>query len=142
MISIRLIESGSLPDPELTYVVMGSRYRDQWIFVRHRERTSWEMPAGHMEPGEKADEAAARELREECGASQFRLQAICDYSVEVNSILEYGRLYYAEIHALSGQLEFEIEEITLSEVLPKNLTYPEVQSLLFDRLVTYLDQAT
>jgi 8-oxo-dGTP diphosphatase len=140
VISISLIQSVSLPDPELTYVVMGSRYRDQWIFVRHRERTSWELPAGHIEPGETADEAAARELREECGASQFKLQAICDYSVEVDSSLEYGRLYYAEIHALSGKLEFEIEELTLSKVLPKNLTYPEVQSLLFDRLVIYLDQ--
>lgn len=98
------------------------------------------MPAGHIELGETADEAAARELEEECGASQFKLQAICDYSVEVNSNLEYGRLYYAEIHALSGQLEFEIEELTLSKVLPQNLTYPEVQSLLFDRLVIYLDQ--
>ena len=142
MISIKLIPSESLPDPKLTYVVMGSRYRNQWIFVRHRERASWEMPAGHIEPGESADEAAARELQEECGASQFKLTAVCDYSVEVDSSLEYGRLYYAEIHELTGRLEHEIEELTWSRKLPAKLTYPEVQSLLFDRLVTYMKQGS
>lgn len=142
MISIKLIESGTLMDHELTYVVMGARYRDQWIFVRHRERASWEMPAGHIEHGEAADKAAARELREECGASLFKLKPICDYSVRVDSRLEYGRLYYAEIQELSGQLEYEIEELTLSAVLPPNLTYPEVQSLLFNRLVAYLEQGS
>lgn len=139
MISIRLIESGTLPDRDLTYVVMGSRYRDQWIFVRHRERDSWEMPAGHLESGETAAEAAARELREETGASLFKLNPICDYSVQVDSKLEFGRLYLAEIHQLSDQLDYEIVELKMSAGLPENLTYPEVQSLLFKRLEACLN---
>ena len=117
MISTKLIESGSLLDHELTYVVLGARFKDQWIFVRHRERQSWEMPAGHIEAGEVAHEAAARELREETGASLFKLKPICDY-----------------------QLEYEIEELCFSTGLPSSLTYPEVQSLLFQRVEEFLNQ--
>ena len=54
----RLLAPGSLEDSELTYVVMGARYRGQWIFVKHRERETWELPAGHIEPGESPDRAA------------------------------------------------------------------------------------
>lgn len=140
MISIKLIENETLPDPELTYVVLGARYGNSWIFVRHTERQSWELPAGHIEPGETADQAANRELREETGASLFKLKALCDYSVQVNSQLEYGRLFMAEVQELTNQLEYEIEELHLSSELPENLTYPEVQTLLFKRLQDYLNQ--
>lgn len=140
MISIKLIKSETLLGPELSYVVLGARYRDQWIFVRHNERESWEMPAGHIEPGEAADEAAARELQEETGAKLFKLNPVSDYSVSVNDRTEYGRLYFAEIRELDDQLEHEIEELRLAARLPSNLTYPEVQTLLFDRLEAYLKQ--
>jgi 8-oxo-dGTP diphosphatase len=118
---------------------MGTRYRSKWVFVRHRERQSWEMPAGHIERGETADEAAARELREETGATSFSLTPVSDYSVSVEDRTDSGRFYYAEIHELESQLDYEIEELQLSSGLPSNLTYPEVQSLLFTQLESYLD---
>jgi len=140
VISTKLIESGSLLDHELTYVVLGARFKDQWIFVRHRERQIWEMPAGHIEIGEAAHEAAARELREETGASLFKLKPICDYSVTVDHKPEYGRLFFAEVEELADQLEYEIEELCFSTGLPSSLTYPEVQSLLFQRVEEFLNQ--
>jgi 8-oxo-dGTP diphosphatase len=137
-ITTRLIESDLLEDQKLTYVVMGAKYQDKWIFVRHRNRNTWEMPAGHIEPGETADRAAVRELFEEAGVLKSSLEVICDYEVTVGTKVEYGRLYTASVYELESQDEFEIEEVLLSPELPQSLTYPAVQSILFERVLSHL----
>jgi len=130
----RLLAPGSKEDSELTYVVMGARYRGQWIFVRHRERETWELPAGHIEPGESPDRAAARELYEETGAVRSNLRILSDYSVTVGEKVEFGRLYSAEVMELEALPDYEIAEIKLGSKLPARLTYPEVQVHLFSLL--------
>ena len=129
-----LLEAGSVPEPDLTYVVMGARYREHWIFVRHRERTTWEMPAGHIEPGEDADRAAVRELYEEAGVIRSSLSHLCDYSVTVGARTEFGRLYRARVEEMETELEHETAEVLLTDRLPASLTYPEVQKVLFERV--------
>lgn len=128
-----LLEAGSVPEGDLTYVVMGAIYRDRWIFVRHRDRITWEMPAGHIEPGESADQAAVRELYEEAGVIRSSLNHLCDYSVTVGARTEFGRLYGARVEEMETELEYETSEVLLSEKLPSSLTYPEVQGILFRR---------
>lgn len=130
----KLLPAGSLDDAELTYVVMGARFREKWIFVRHRERQSWELPAGHIEPGEGPDKAAVRELYEEAGVINSSLKVISDYSVTVSGKRAFGRLYYANVKELEKLPNHEIEEIKFSGELPSHLTYPEVQTLLFSLL--------
>jgi 8-oxo-dGTP diphosphatase len=130
----RLLAPGSLEDSELTYVVMGARYRGQWIFVKHRERETWELPAGHIEPGESPDRAAERELYEETGAVRSNLRILSDYSVTVGEKVEFGRLYSAEVMELEALPDYEIAEIKLGGKLPARLTYPEVQVHLFSLL--------
>jgi len=122
-----------VPDKDLTYVVMGASYRDQWIFVRHRERATWEMPAGHIEPGETPDQGAVRELYEEAGVTRSSLTHLCDYSVTVGAKTEFGRLYRATVEEMDTTLEYETAEVMLTHELPASLTYPEVQKVLFDR---------
>ena len=122
---------GRFGEQELTYVVIGARYQGQWIFVRHRERDTWEMPAGHIESGERADRAAVRELFEEAGVVRSHLEHICDYEVTAGGVTECGRLYTAEVRELQENLEHEIAEITFAGELPARLTYPEVQGVLF-----------
>ncbi|MEA3460715.1 MAG: NUDIX domain-containing protein [Bacteroidota bacterium] len=131
-----LLPAGSVDDAELTYVVMGARYQGQWIFVRHRERRSWELPAGHIEPGEGPDRAAVRELYEEAGVVSSILRIVSDYRVTDGGKRAYGRLYCADVKELEPLPEHEIEEIKLSEELPSHLTYPEVQTLLFSLLTS------
>jgi len=132
-----LLATGSVGERKLTYVVIGARYGDRWLFVRHRERFTWEMPAGHIEKGEPPGEAAERELREETGAVEFTLVHLCDYSVTSGKRTEYGRLYAADIEMLEDHLEFETEEVRLTDSLPAPLTYREVQTVLFNRVADY-----
>ncbi len=130
----RVLPSGSVDDAELTYVVMGARYLGKWIFVRHRERLSWELPAGHIEPGEEPDKAALRELYEEAGVVDSSIKVVSDYSVTLDSKLAFGRLYYAEVKEMEPLPDHEIAEIIFSSELPSHLTYPEVQTQLFSLL--------
>lgn len=130
----RALPPGTVENPRLRYVIIGARYRNEWIFVRHRDRESWELPAGHIEAGEDPDQAARRELYEETGALNAELSVISDYEVSAGESQAYGRLYYAEIREIGPLPEYEIEEIKCFSGLPGLLTYPEVQRVLFSLL--------
>ena len=136
-VQIRLLAPESLGKDLLNYVVMGARYREQWLFVRHRERTSWEMVSGHIEAGESADQAAVRELAEEAGVVESSMEVLCDYEVEVDHHKEYGRFYLVAVTRLDPLLEHEIEELVLADSLPRKLTYPEVHTRLFQRALEH-----
>jgi len=43
---------------------MVAKYQGKLLLVRHKYRSSWEIPGGHREQGEKIDAAARRELFE------------------------------------------------------------------------------
>ncbi|MCD4769540.1 MAG: NUDIX domain-containing protein [Bacteroidales bacterium] len=123
----------------LTYVIIGARYRDDWVFVKSRKRGSYELPAGHIKENELAEDAAARELKEETGAVRFSIECVNIYSVTEGSETGWGELFFAEIHDL-GEIEDrnEIEEVIFSKKIPENLTFPRIQITLFTRLLKYL----
>ena len=60
-------------DGLLRYAVIAARAGGRWVFCRHRERDTLELPGGHREPGEDILETAERELREETGAAGFSI---------------------------------------------------------------------
>jgi 8-oxo-dGTP pyrophosphatase MutT (NUDIX family) len=57
-------------------------YRDEWLVLALQRATttrcpgSWETVHGRMEPAERPEEAAVREVREETGLSVDRLYSI------------------------------------------------------------------
>lgn len=128
----QILPPASIEESKLIYVVIAAIEKGKWVFVRHRDRSTWEMPAGHIEAGENADQAAERELQEETGATKSSLEHLCDYQVTVNEKTESGRLYVAEIHERESLLEYEIGEVRLASDLPSSLTYPKVQTVLFE----------
>jgi 8-oxo-dGTP diphosphatase len=127
------------PDSVLTYSVISARYGSNWILVRHQDRTTWEIPGGHIEAGETSFEAAGRELREETGAVKFSLACIATYSVTIDGKTGWGRLYFAEVFEIGPIPDIsEIAEIDLMDHLPDNLTHPDIQPHLFNKTIEFL----
>ena len=114
------------------YAVVIARYGGRLLWCRHRDRQTWEIPGGHIEPGESAMEAAARELQEETGATDFTLQPVCWYSAWRADGMppSCGLLCVADVHAL-GDLHNEIAEVRPFDGVPDALTYPDIQPHLF-----------
>ena len=122
-------------DYKLKYVVICARYKNQWIFVKHKDRQTWEVPGGHIEQNELPDEAARRELQEETGAIIFQIALIGDYSVESSEGISYGRLYFAEVQAFGDSLAYEMTERILKDNMPEELTYKEIQPLIMKKVI-------
>jgi len=133
MFKIVISELGSVSENEYTRVVMAARYKDKWIFCKHKNRTTWELPGGHIENGENWLTAAKRELYEETGATEADIEPVCVYKIGSPSIF-----CFAEVRSLSKLPSFEIEKIEFFDDIPSNLTYPDSHKKLFDRAVEFV----
>lgn len=120
----------------LKYSVIVSKDKNGYVFVKHRDRDTWEIPGGHIETGETALEAAKRELQEETGAKSFNITEICQYSVDRNGSKTFGSLFFAEITQYSDSLDFETDSVKSFPILPDNLTYPNIQPFLFNEVLS------
>jgi 8-oxo-dGTP diphosphatase len=127
------------PDIRLTYSVIAAKYGDKWIYVRHHRRNTWEIPGGHIEENETSDDAAKRELMEETGAADFKIECVATYSVLKDGKRGFGRLYLADIFKLGPVPDIsEIAEIKILDSLPENLTHPDIQPHLYKKVITFL----
>ena len=117
---------GSVAEDQLKYAVICASYKGKWIFCRHKFGETWELPGGHIEPGETALEAARRELYEETGAVEADITPVGIYK-----LYDYGLLCYAEVKNLSFLPEnSEMEQIRLFRSIPYPLTYKNVHDQL------------
>jgi len=139
MIKVNFYDTGYVPVGKLTYSVIAAKYKGKWLYVRHHERATWEIPGGHIEDGESPSDAAARELEEETGAMEFDIVCVATYSVEQEGRMGYGRLFFAEVKTI-GEVpdNSEIAEVKLSDHLPEEVTYPDIQPYLFTKVKEYL----
>lgn len=126
----------SVDDELLKFAVIISRTNGKWVFCKHRERDTYEVPGGHRESGEDILTAARRELREETGAVDFTIRPVCVYSVkgktEINKSDEeetFGMLFVADIFSFE-ELHSEIESILITDHLVDHWTYPLIQPQL------------
>jgi 8-oxo-dGTP diphosphatase len=125
----------SIADALLKFAVIAAKYNGKWIFCRHKNRNTYEIPGGHRESGEDIIDTAKRELYEETGALEFELLSVCIYSVSNGDETTYGALFAADVKRL-GELpkEMEIGEIIFADTLPDKLTYPAIQPYLFEKV--------
>lgn len=123
-------------DELLKFAVIVCKYRGQWVFCKHKERDTYEVPGGHREPGENIQETACRELMEETGAVRYRVEPVAVYSVEdgpAGSGETFGMLYVGEIYELE-ELHSEIEKIIFTDEPVENWTYPLIQPHLLRKV--------
>lgn len=123
----------NIDDKLLKFAVIVSKYNGKWILCKHKERNTYELPAGHREKDESIEDTAKRELFEETGAIEFSLKEISAFSVTDNTKETYGMLYYAIIKKIGRLPNFEIEKVGLFSEIPGNLTYPFIQPILIKK---------
>lgn len=126
----------NVEDNLLKFAVIISKYHNKWVFCKHKERSTYEIPGGHREDDEHIMETAKRELYEETGACDYAIKPVCVYSVtgknRVNKTGEetFGMLFFAEVYTFEHKLHSEIENISLFDDFPENWTYPDIQPFL------------
>jgi 8-oxo-dGTP diphosphatase len=131
LMKIGFHEINSVNDEFLKYAVIITRYNENWIFVRHKDRQTWEIPGGRRELNEDIIKTMKRELFEETGAVEFSIEPVCIYSVESEHEKSYGLLCYSEVEKFGEKLDYEIAERQEFKNIPNELTYPKIQPKLF-----------
>ena len=121
-------------DQKLRFAVIITKAEGRWVFCKHKQRDTLEIPGGHREPGEDILTTAKRELYEETGAVDFSIRPVCVYSVTADGQETFGMLFYADVKAFEGELHSEIEQIVMRDELPTAWTYPEIQPYLLQEV--------
>lgn len=132
------IHPNGLDTSVLQLVAIVSSMNGGWLWVRNKNRYSWELPGGHIEPGESPVKAANRELYEETGAIRYSIRQLFDYTVQLDGAVSYGRMFYAEVTELAALPKSEIAEVKVFKSIPEDLTYKRVQPRLFEIAIDYL----
>ena len=128
-----------IEDELLEFAVIISKTNGKWVFCKHKERDTYEVPGGHREVGEDILETARRELKEQTGAIDYSIKPVCAYSEKgknkinkTDEEINYGMLFLADISSFEEELHSEMEKIIITDQLVDNWTYPLIQPKLLE----------
>lgn len=125
-------------DELLKFAVIISKTNGKWVFCKHKERDTYEIPGGRRELDEAIIDTAKRELIEETGAVEFNIKPVCVYSVKGKTRVNqndndesFGMLFMADVFSF-GEINSEIEKIVITDTLVEAWTYPLIQPKLIE----------
>lgn len=114
------------------FVVIFARYKDKWVYCKHKNRCTYETAGGHVEENELCLESAKRELYEETGAIKYNIIPMFDYSVINGGNSSNGQVFIAYIDEFETLPDYEMEEIIFLDSMPKSMTYPKILPILYE----------
>jgi 8-oxo-dGTP diphosphatase len=123
-------------NPKHVWVIC--QYQGQWLLTSHSRR-GLEFPGGKVEPGESAEEAAVREVKEETGGHVFSIQYIGQYKVSGKGKTIIKNIYFAKVdQLLKQQTYFETNGPVLLTTLPEKVSRdPRFSFIMKDDVLTY-----
>ena len=109
----------------IEFVIIFTKYQNQWVYCWHKKRESYEHPGGHVEKGETPLAAAKRELYEETGITDCDIIPLWDYEFIWDNGMgqNNGRVYIALVHSFGEMPESEMDRIELFDTVPEKYTY-------------------
>lgn len=121
---------------ELKYVVVVTEYDGNLVFCKHNKRGSYDIPGGHIESGESAEDAAIRELYEETGIKN--ISAISDIgtyyarSISNEDDGAYGEIFFVQAKELPEKppCDFEMNETKLFSLSTDKNTFTNYPTLM------------
>lgn len=121
---VRLSFSNHAFSLEPKHVFVICRYRDKWLFTKHKKR-GLEFPGGKVEAGESPEDAAMREVFEETGAKVDTLKFIGQYEVSGADEHFVKNIYFAEVKEIEKRenyLETDGPVLKETDLTPDQLT--------------------
>ncbi len=103
-------------------ITISKSKNDNYILVKHKERTNFEIPGGKCETTNYLDEAS-RELEEETGTTNYEIKYFMSYGVDVDKAFNYTHIYLAKLEDYSVNKNFEMEVVEEFIEIPKKLNY-------------------
>ena len=138
MLTVRFYEEAE--DRLLKFAVIITKSKGKWVFCKHWERETYEVPGGHREEEENIEDTARRELYEETGliADELHLWRVFSgpqthyvypNGDEVSNIdlVFVCRKYHGEMKRQESEVA-ELKFFDLDEI-PENISPPIAQAL-------------